>query len=300
MIKRITYKEILECSDACNAVDRSRIDWSVMRAVHRCLVTACEQLELFQLLDTPSLREPGANWSQSNSQFRPTPYHMETLKRFDMVSARYRDILKALDGRELIIPEYRVILDQEHVYCTCTATDLEFIFQASASPDEYIPQYIPARRMWGPLLKLGELLAIGLFAPRVEVPPQTCKTPDAVYQTHINDDHLLLNMQYGRTLDLNEAQSIEIEEQLHDALEGIMAQYYTEEVQSEDVPVITEVTFNGRGDVTVLAILSDGTEEELFRYFYDELSFSEEDLIGLTPWDARELRTKRDIAYLQS
>ena len=38
----------------------------------------------------------------------------------------------------------------------------------------------------------------------------------------------------------------------------------------------------------------------LFKYYGDELSFREEEFIGLTEDEGRALFTKKDIAYLQS
>jgi hypothetical protein len=46
--------------------------------------------------------------------------------------------------------------------------------------------------------------------------------------------------------------------------------------------------------------LSDGSEKMLFRYYPDEISFSEAELVGLTEDEARLLKFGRDRAYLQS
>lgn len=43
-----------------------------------------------------------------------------------------------------------------------------------------------------------------------------------------------------------------------------------------------------------------GSYEPLFTFYPDEISFSAEEFIGLTVDEARALRTKKDIAYLQS
>jgi len=51
---------------------------------------------------------------------------------------------------------------------------------------------------------------------------------------------------------------------------------------------------------TVSATFSDGTEEELFSFYPDEIDFSEEEMIGLTRREAFELRRKKDADYLQS
>ena len=44
----------------------------------------------------------------------------------------------------------------------------------------------------------------------------------------------------------------------------------------------------------------DGTEKVLFSFYPDELSFSPEEFVGLTEREARELRRRRDVAYLRS
>lgn len=51
---------------------------------------------------------------------------------------------------------------------------------------------------------------------------------------------------------------------------------------------------------SVTARFSDGTEEELFSFYPDEIDFSEEELIGLTREEAFELRRTKDTDYLQS
>ena len=44
----------------------------------------------------------------------------------------------------------------------------------------------------------------------------------------------------------------------------------------------------------------DGSEKILFEFYPDELSFTENELIGLTEEQAHELRMKKDIEFLQS
>jgi hypothetical protein len=51
---------------------------------------------------------------------------------------------------------------------------------------------------------------------------------------------------------------------------------------------------------TVSVVFSDGSEEDLFQFYPDEIDFSEEELIGLTREEAFELRRKKDREYLQS
>ncbi len=51
----------------------------------------------------------------------------------------------------------------------------------------------------------------------------------------------------------------------------------------------------------VYVTLEDGLAEHLlFEYYPDEISFKAEEFIGLTPLQARALKTKKDRQYLQS
>lgn len=50
----------------------------------------------------------------------------------------------------------------------------------------------------------------------------------------------------------------------------------------------------------VHAFFDDGTNEVLFEYYFDEISFSEKELIGLTKEQAFQLWKKKDLAYLRS
>ena len=67
---------------------------------------------------------------------------------------------------------------------------------------------------------------------------------------------------------------------------------------------IKSVTFqdseNRYGDKEAVAIMEDGTEQLVFAWFSDELSFREEELVAMTIEQARDLKQERDIAYLQS
>lgn len=51
---------------------------------------------------------------------------------------------------------------------------------------------------------------------------------------------------------------------------------------------------------TLTGHMSDGTEEVLFGYYIDELTFGSSELIGRTAEEARDLRHRRDVAYLRS
>ena len=50
----------------------------------------------------------------------------------------------------------------------------------------------------------------------------------------------------------------------------------------------------------VAVTYDDGTEETLFTFYPDELSFSEREFIGKTRTEAMALRHRKDVAYLQS
>jgi hypothetical protein len=50
----------------------------------------------------------------------------------------------------------------------------------------------------------------------------------------------------------------------------------------------------------VFATLEDGQEILLFSYYPDEISFTPSEFVGLTEAEARQLRHKKDVAYLRS
>lgn len=50
----------------------------------------------------------------------------------------------------------------------------------------------------------------------------------------------------------------------------------------------------------VIATFDDGSVVELFDYYPDEISFTPQEFVGLTEADARQLKFKKDKAYLQS
>lgn len=62
---------------------------------------------------------------------------------------------------------------------------------------------------------------------------------------------------------------------------------------------IIKIRKEGNLRITVIGIFEDGSEKELFRYYPDELSFRESELVGLTEEQAKELYHKKDIAYLR-
>lgn len=57
----------------------------------------------------------------------------------------------------------------------------------------------------------------------------------------------------------------------------------------------------GFGDqAKVNVVYEDGTTETVVKYYTDELAFSENEFIGLTREQAKDLFHKKDVAYLQS
>jgi hypothetical protein len=50
----------------------------------------------------------------------------------------------------------------------------------------------------------------------------------------------------------------------------------------------------------VIVTLEDGSTRKLFSYYPDEISFTEDEFVGLTAPQAHELRHRKDVAYLQS
>ncbi len=50
----------------------------------------------------------------------------------------------------------------------------------------------------------------------------------------------------------------------------------------------------------VWVTFEDGEDLKLFSYYPDEISFTASEFVGLTEPQARELRHKRDVAYLRS
>lgn len=50
----------------------------------------------------------------------------------------------------------------------------------------------------------------------------------------------------------------------------------------------------------VIATFNDGTEKELFSFYPDEISFHESEFVGLTEQEARSLKHKKDLHFLQN
>jgi len=50
----------------------------------------------------------------------------------------------------------------------------------------------------------------------------------------------------------------------------------------------------------VTATFEDGSTRRLFDYFPDEITFTEDEFVGLTLDEAFDLKHKKDVAYLKS
>jgi hypothetical protein len=69
-------------------------------------------------------------------------------------------------------------------------------------------------------------------------------------------------------------------------------------IVSADVGIMPKSMFDNMPIVTVT--FEDGSTKILFSYYPDEISFTESEFIGLDEEQAHQLRTKKDISYLQS
>ena len=67
------------------------------------------------------------------------------------------------------------------------------------------------------------------------------------------------------------------------------------------IPTIAGVFFHEklRDRTTVYAVFNDCSDKVLFSYFPDELTFTENELIGLTEQQAKDLFTKKDLDFLR-
>jgi hypothetical protein len=79
---------------------------------------------------------------------------------------------------------------------------------------------------------------------------------------------------------------------------------FSETLPKETMNRIKSVKFQDSdhryGDKEAVATMDDESEELVFHWFSDELSFREEELVAMTIEQARDLRQERDIAYLRS
>lgn len=64
---------------------------------------------------------------------------------------------------------------------------------------------------------------------------------------------------------------------------------------------ITQITIEKDGwQNSILATFDDGSTNKIGSYYPDELSFCESEFLGLTEKEAKDLMTRKDIAYLRS
>ena len=71
-------------------------------------------------------------------------------------------------------------------------------------------------------------------------------------------------------------------------------------LETDDVATIANVHFEGEGCITAYADMSNGRALTLFRYYEDELCFSNWELVGKTKAQALALFHEKDVAYLRS
>ena len=64
--------------------------------------------------------------------------------------------------------------------------------------------------------------------------------------------------------------------------------------------IVACIIERGKYKNTVHVTYDDKSEEDIFTYYPDELSFSETELIGLTGPQARELHYRKDITYIHN
>jgi hypothetical protein len=60
------------------------------------------------------------------------------------------------------------------------------------------------------------------------------------------------------------------------------------------------VIVKGRFENTMQVVMEDGTEKNAFTYYPDELSFSPSEVIGMSLYQAVQLKYQKDVAYLRS
>jgi hypothetical protein len=48
----------------------------------------------------------------------------------------------------------------------------------------------------------------------------------------------------------------------------------------------------------VVVILEDGTEQNLFSFYPDEITFTPQEFIGKTVQEAKQMRHQKDVSYL--
>ena len=53
-----------------------------------------------------------------------------------------------------------------------------------------------------------------------------CQTPDAHFHISTNPKEILVRVEFGRTIDLNEKEAELLEDNIHNVLELVLARYY--------------------------------------------------------------------------
>lgn len=64
--------------------------------------------------------------------------------------------------------------------------------------------------------------------------------------------------------------------------------------------IVTCEIIEGKYENTIMAEFDDGSKGKLFQYYPDEISFTEDELIGRTHDEAIKLKQRKDIEYLHS
>jgi len=62
--------------------------------------------------------------------------------------------------------------------------------------------------------------------------PTECQTPGAQFHTITSDEKLLVSVDFGRRLNLSEEEAVLLETNVHNALELVLARYYTKSYRS--------------------------------------------------------------------
>ena len=61
-----------------------------------------------------------------------------------------------------------------------------------------------------------------------------CLTPEAVYHTHLNPERLLVQVDFGQTLELSEEEASLLEILIHNQLELALSKFWPGEKQNEE------------------------------------------------------------------
>ena len=79
---------------------------------------------------------------------------------------------------------------------------------------------------------------------------------------------------------------------------GVLPEKGSMKIATCHISAMPKNMFDKMPEVTV--VFEDGTRKTLFDYYPDEISFSESEFIGLTEPEARNLKFRKDKAFLQS